>query len=227
MQTLEVEDWGLIAYDEALRRQEETVQKVADEKSAGVLVVCHHPPTVTLGRKTQPDDLQGWKGPTFEIARGGRATYHGPSQVVMYPIWNLDFAHPGLPHRDLHWYLRNLENVMIRTVAEFGIEAQGRSLQKNTASKGEDIPGTEETGLWVGSQKLASIGIGVRRWVSFHGLALNVDDDPQAFVGIRPCGFAPQVMTSMEKLLGRHLDHELVKTKLIQNFLALLNPPLQ
>lgn len=215
MQTLEVEDWGLIAYDQALARQEDLVQKVAEAQSQGVLILCQHPATVTLGRKTGPEDITGWQGPTFEISRGGRATYHGPSQIVMYPIWNLDFKREGLPGRDLHWYLRSLEEVLIRTVGEFAIDAKGRSLQSAT-----DDPtlATEETGLWVGPHKLASIGIGVRRWVTFHGLALNVDDDPEAFVGIRPCGFDAQVMTSMEKLLGRNLDHEIVKTKLIQNF---------
>lgn len=214
MQLLEVQDWGLIPYDEALTRQEELVQQIADTESAGVVVLCHHPPTVTKGRKTPDTDIIDWKGPIFEIARGGSATYHGPSQIVMYPIYNLDFKREGMPRRDLHWYLRNLEQVMIETVAEFGITATGKSLQQKA---GVETP-SEETGLWIGAEKLASIGIGVRRWVTFHGLALNIDNDPEAFIGIRPCGFDVKVMTSMEKLLARNIDHELVQAKLIQNF---------
>lgn len=215
MSAVAVQDWGLIAYDEALRRQEELVQQVADQKSAGVLIVCRHSPTVTLGRKSTSEDLTGWSGPVFEIARGGRATYHGPSQIVMYPIWNLDFPRPGLPGRDLHWYLRSLEEVMIRAVAEYGVIAQGRSLQEKTPGQTD---ATEETGVWVGRQKLASIGIGVRRWVTFHGLALNVLDDPQAFQGIRPCGFTTNVMTSLEALLQRPVDITEVQQKLLKHF---------
>lgn len=209
------QDWGLIAYDEALRRQEDLVQKVADEKSAGFLIACQHPPTVTLGRKTTAEDLTGWSGPTFEIARGGRATYHGPSQIVMYPIWNLDFPRAGMPGRDLHWYLRSLEEVMVRAVAEYGIEAQGRSLQAKAPGA---EPATEETGVWVGREKLASIGIGVRRWVTFHGLAMNVQDDPEAFQGIRPCGFNTNVMTSLERLLGRPVLIADAQEKLLRHF---------
>lgn len=214
MQILEVEDWGLIDYQEALTRQEELVQATADSNSPGTLVLCYHPPTVTLGRKTAPSDITDWSGPTYEISRGGSATYHGPSQVVMYPIWNLNLERAGLPTRDLHWYLRSLEKVLIQTVAEYGVEAQGRSLQ----AKANDEVKTEETGLWVGPQKLASIGIGVRRWVTYHGLALNVDDDPEAFQGIRPCGFDPGVMTNLERLCETALDHEVLKTRLLKNF---------
>lgn len=208
MPILEVEDWGLTDYAQALNRQEELVQKVANDRLPGVVVLCSHPPVVTLGRKAEPRDTAGWTGPVMEISRGGKATYHGPSQIVMYPIWNLDVEHPKRPHRDIHWYLRSLEEVMIRAVKDFGLEAQGRSLQNDS----------EETGLWVGRQKLASIGIGVRRWVSFHGLALNVDHDPLAFQGIRPCGMDPDVMVSMEKLLGQPVDHELVKARLLKHF---------
>lgn len=227
-----IEDWGLIEYSEALARQEALVEKVATEKSRGVLVICQHPAVVTLGRKTQPDDLQGWTGPTIEISRGGRATYHGPSQLVLYPIWNLDSSENPRP-RDLHWYLRSLETVIINTVRDFGIIAQGRSLQEKVQA-GQCAPGlsgaqmsssipsqpssSEETGVWVGKQKLASLGIAVRKWVTFHGLALNVDEDSLAFQGIRPCGFNSDVMTSMEKLCGHGIDHEVLKAKLIQNF---------
>lgn len=192
------------------------MQKTADKKSAGYLIACRHPPTVTLGRKTTAEDLTGWSGPVFEIARGGRATYHGPSQIVLYPIWNLDFPRAGLPGRDLHWYLRSLEEVMVRAVAEYGIEAQGRSLQARGGAEGE--PAAEETGVWVGREKLASIGIGVRRWVTFHGLALNVLDDPAAFQGIRPCGFSTNVMTSLERLLGRPVEIADVQAKLLRHF---------
>lgn len=193
-------DWGLIDYKTALAQQESLVEQVAAEKSVGTVVFCSHPPVVTLGRKTQPGDVFGWTGHVEEISRGGRATYHGPSQLVIYPIFNLDFAKNK---RDLHWYLRSFENAIVETMKRYGIQAKGRSLQSHDLENSQ-----EETGVWVGNRKLASIGIAVRKWVTFHGAAINVDHDPEAFQGMKPCGFNSSTMISMEKILDQKIDRE-------------------
>lgn len=203
---LVVQDWGLIDYQEAFKRQMDLADLVHHELARETLVVCSHPPVVTLGRGTKEGDVDGWSGEIVEINRGGRATYHGPSQLVVYPI--LDLNHRS---RDLHLFLRLLETAIVNTLAEHGISATGRS---------EEI---EATGVWVGPRKLASIGIGVRKWTTFHGLALNVEHDPQAFRGLRPCGFSPETMTSMEEILGRKPDREQVKASLVAHLRKLLN----
>jgi lipoate-protein ligase B len=121
--------------------------------------------------------------PVYEVERGGGVTYHGPGQLVGYPIFLL-----GEHERDLHRLLRDIEQALIDAVARFGVDAGRR-------------PGL--TGIWVGERKLASIGVAVRRWVTWHGFALNVTTDLARFEAIRPCGLSPEVMTSMQALLGR------------------------
>jgi lipoyl(octanoyl) transferase len=208
------QDWGLIEYGEAMRRQSDLVDLVHQELARDTVVFCSHPPIVTLGRGTLPGDVYAWKGPTAEVNRGGRATYHGPSQVIVYPILDLN-----LRLRDLHQHMRTLENVVIQTLADYGIASSGKSIQQDSAD--ESI---EATGVWVGSRKIASIGIGVRKWVSFHGLALNVDRDEKAFLGMKPCGFNAETMISMEEILGRKVDHEEVKSKLQKYLLDAQGP---
>ncbi len=198
--TLEILDWGLIDYRQALKQQEELVNQVHASKS-GVLVTCTHPPVVTTGRRTAPEDFSGWTGETIEVSRGGQATYHGPSQLVIYPI---------LPIRDIPAYLRSLETAIVRAVATLGVTAM--TSVEQAPHKSDDL---NNTGVWVGSQKLASIGIAVRRWISFHGLALNVDHDPQAFKGINPCGYSQNTMTSLEKILGKKVDRKILTETLV------------
>lgn len=197
MPTLKFEDWGLIDYQEALNKQLERVQEVAESQSEnfGFLVFCTHPPVVTLGRKTQPGDVFGWQGPVIEIARGGRATYHGPSQLVVYPIFKI---------KDIGRYLRTMEDAIIDVLKSYGVEAIGKTLQKKTDTTEE----TEETGVWVGRQKIASLGIGVKKWVTYHGAAINIDYDTQAFQGLKPCGFSPETMVSLEQLAGHQIDRK-------------------
>ena len=161
---------------------------------------------VTLGRATQPGDVFSWQGPTVEVSRGGRATYHGPNQIVSYPILNLERR-----GRDLHKYMRDLETAIVRTLKTFGIEAAGRA----DAS-------IEATGVWLGERKLASIGIGVRKWVSYHGLALNVSHDPKAFRGMKPCGFSTDTMLSMEEVLGQPVDKFAVQEELTRQLVSIL-----
>lgn len=202
---LNIQDWGLVDYSDGLQRQLDLVDLVAQELARETLVFCSHSPVVTLGRATREGDVFAWKGETVEVNRGGRATYHGPSQIVVYPI--LDLNHRG---RDLHKYMRLLEEAVVRTLADFGIASSGRSPQIQEG----DAEAVEATGVWVGSRKIASIGIGARKWITFHGLALNVDADEQAFSGMKPCGFLRETMVSMEELLGGRVDREQVKTSL-------------
>ncbi|MEQ1878584.1 MAG: lipoyl(octanoyl) transferase LipB [Bdellovibrionia bacterium] len=185
---IKIVNWGLIEYQEALNQQLELVEMVQVDPKNETIIFCAHPPVVTLGRATEPGDVSGWTGPVHEIQRGGRATYHGPSQLVVYPILDLDSR-----GRDLHGYIRGLENAIIATLGCFGLEGK--------AEKGA-------TGVWVGDKKVASIGIGVKKWVTYHGLALNVRHDPQAFQGINPCGFEAGTMTSIEELLGTAVEQE-------------------
>lgn len=205
---LTVENWGLVDYREALDRQlrahDEIVGSlVSTAPLAGKLIFCSHPPVVTLGRKYDPVEIQGWKGETLEVARGGKSTYHGPSQLVCYPILNLN--HPSFGRvRDIGWYLRALEAAIVRLLADDGIEAEGRAFRKG--NEGTETAGGVETGVWVGGKKIASLGIGIRSWVTFHGAALNLTEDPQAFVGLRPCGFEASIMTNAERISGRKIN---------------------
>lgn len=204
MPALEVIDWGLIDYRQALQQQEALVEKVAHTKS-GFLILCSHPPIVTLGRKTTSEDLIGWKGDTIEISRGGRATYHGPSQLVAYPI---------LPVKDIHAYLRKLEEAVVKAIAPEGLRAQTSA--EHAPDRKEDL---NNTGVWIDGKKVASIGIAVRKWIAFHGLALNVDQDTEAFKGINPCGYSQDTMTSLEQLTGRKIDRKIISENLAKELL--------
>ncbi len=200
-----VENWGEISYREALARQEEYVDQVSRELRRETLVFCTHPPIVTLGRGTKPGDVFGWSGETVEVSRGGRATYHGPTQVVVYPI--LDLNSRG---RDLHKYMRQLEDSMLEVLSSFGIAATANALQVEDGSS----DAAPATGVWIGTKKVGSIGIAARRWVSYHGLALNIEFDPLAFQGMKPCGFAPGSVVSMEEILGQKPARGTVESRL-------------
>ncbi len=181
------ENWGLIDYECALERQLKYSDELYENRRSSTVVFCSHQPIVTLGRRTKTADVGSWEGKTLQVNRGGGATYHGPSQIVGYPILNLkDFD------CDLHAHLRSIETAVAGALATVGIAARGRQ-QENS----------EATGVWIGDKKIASIGIGVRKWISMHGFALNVEHDTGAFDGIQPCGFKKEVMTSVEEVLGR------------------------
>lgn len=199
---MKFEDWGKVEYAEACERQLRLVQEV----SAGGeerLVFCTHPPVVTKGRGTTAEDMTGWEGSTIESSRGGRATYHGPSQIVIYPILDLTKSRVHLKERDIHAYLRSLEEITAVGLRELGV---------GKAERRESAPGELSlTGVWVGPKKIASVGIAVRKWISYHGVALNILSDPSAHKGIRPCGFAPDVMTSLEEQIGAPADLNVCK----------------
>jgi len=191
-------DWGLIDYSEALERQMTLVEKVASGEMPDTVVFCSHPPVVTLGRSSKPQDLTGWQGDLIEVSRGGRATYHGPNQLVIYPILNLSRERKSLKVRDIGAYLRSLESILIDVLGDVEILANAKTID-GVDESGDKI---SATGVWVGDKKIASIGIAVKKWVTYHGLALNVRKDPLAFQGLRPCGFNANIMTSIEEVLS-------------------------
>ncbi len=211
-------DWGLIDYQKALSQQIALAEKTAEESLPGTIVFCSHPEIVTLGSKTRSDDVISWDGPQIQISRGGRATYHGPSQLVIYPIINLNLPSPTRPAKDIHIFLRQFESAIIETLKDYDIKALGKSLQK----KNSEAEGQDETGVWFQDQKLASLGIQVKRWVSLHGAAINLEHDSQAFRGIKPCGFEPERMISVEKILNKKLNRNEFKAQLLQRLQAFL-----
>jgi lipoyl(octanoyl) transferase len=188
---LVVQDLGRRPYGEVLELQRNLCrQRIAGEVSEDILLLVEHEPVVTLGRGTRPESLPLSRAEierrgveVFEVERGGDVTYHGPGQLVGYPVLDLS------RHRqDLHWYLRRLETGVITALGSLGIEAEAN-------------PGL--TGVWTRGRKLASIGIHVKQWVTFHGFALNVNTDLSYFDLIVPCGIRDVVMTSVAGELGR------------------------
>jgi lipoate-protein ligase B len=187
-------DLGLREYGEVWELQRELVGKRQRDEIPDTLVLVEHPHVITLGRGTHKENvLAPGDTPLFEIERGGDVTYHGPGQLVGYPIFLL-----RQPERDLHLYLRNLEESLIRAVAHFGIVAERKA---------------GWTGVWVagGARKLASIGVAVKRWVTLHGFALNVSTDLARFTSINPCGLDATAMGSMQSVLGAPLSFDEVK----------------
>jgi lipoyl(octanoyl) transferase len=187
-------DLGLMGYAEAWELQKRVVAARKAGAIEDVLLLCEHPHVITQGRSGKRENLLAsehvlkQKGVEFHATdRGGDITYHGPGQIVGYPILNL-----GAIRRDVVWYVRMLEEAMIRATAHFGITA-------------ERVAG--KTGIWVGDTggeaKLAAIGVHISRWVTSHGFAYNVSTDLRFFDLIVPCGIADRKATSLEKLLGR------------------------
>lgn len=210
-QNMEIQNWGLIDYFESQKKQLDLVEKVYSENLPGVIVFCTHPEVVTLGRATEDGDVFGWNGPIAEISRGGRATYHGPSQLVIYPIINLKHsARPENRLQDVVGHLRQLENSIIDWLKTLGIKSVGKSLDIENREPQVDYKGNalDETGVWADGKKVASLGIAVKKWVTYHGAAINLFEDPQAFRGMHPCGFSQSVMTNVESLIGKKVDFE-------------------
>jgi lipoyl(octanoyl) transferase len=203
-------DLGLIGYAEAYALQKRLVAARKADAIEDVLLLCEHKPVITQGRNGKRENLLvsepllQQKGVEFyETSRGGDITFHGPGQAVGYPILNL-----GAIHKDVVWYVRMLEETMMRTTAEFGVEAfrvEGK------------------TGIWVNTasgpeEKLGAIGVHISRWVTSHGFAYNVSTDLQYFDLIVPCGIAGRKATSLEKLLGRTIESSEVAARLARHF---------
>jgi lipoate-protein ligase B len=189
---------GQREYTEVLELQRKLVDLRAKKLIPDTLILVQHPHVFTVGKGVSgeiPPQIVGV--PVFRIERVGQWTYHGLGQIVGYPILDLNER-----KRDIHGFLRNIEQTLILTIREFGI-AGGRG---------------EQTGVWVGSKKIASIGAAIRNWVSFHGFALNANTDLNYFYKINPCGFSGSTMTSMKALLGTDLNLRDVKEQVRKKF---------
>ncbi len=182
MKNPEVQKPGRLSYEQGLDLQNRIVEAVLDGSGPETLILLEHEPVFTIGRtrdRTSLGDAPHLPFPVFETNRGGQATYHGPGQLVGYPILDLNIR-----GRDLHRYLRFLEGFLIELCGHYGVEA-GR------------VEGL--TGVWVGNRKIASLGVGVKRWVTMHGFALNVTRESLVpFHAITPCGIQGVTMTCLE-----------------------------
>jgi lipoyl(octanoyl) transferase len=207
MRPLEVRRLGLVPYAEALSLQRALVEERRAGRVPDLLLLLQHPPVITLGVSGDggrshvlagPERLRELGIEIHEAGRGGDVTYHGPGQIVGYPILDLR------PNRcDVHRYVRDVEEVMIRVCADYGVEA-GRL--------------TGLTGTWVGAEKVGAIGIRISRWITSHGFAFNVRPDLEHFTLIVPCGIGDRGVTSLERATGRSIDLPEVEDRLVRHF---------
>lgn len=213
-ETLEliVRKLGRIDYMDALRLQEELVIKRQEQLIPDTLLLLEHPPVITLGRrgkysniKVPPETLKQNNTEIYETDRGGDVTYHGPGQIVGYPIF--DLKKHG---RDIKQFVWNIEEVFIRMLKEqFNIEAHRE--------------GKEYTGVWVGKDKITAIGISVKKWVTMHGFAFNVNTNLDHFDWIIPCGLNDRGVTSLQKLVGKHMDFDEIMELTADYFCKIFN----
>ena len=203
-------DLGLIDYKEAWDLQKSIHQLRAENKIDDVLFLLEHPHTYTLGKIADKNNLVGDdkylsdnKISVYDIDRGGDITYHGPGQIVGYPIISLTNW-----KQDTHKYLRALEEVIISTCADYGL--RGNRVDKYT-------------GVWLDERKICAIGIKVSRWITMHGFAFNINTDLKLFNGIIPCGISDKEVTSLKKELGKEISLNDVKEKIIHHFGEIFN----
>ena len=198
-------DLGLANFQRALDFQKETHSAVKNNGLSSALILCRHYPVITLGRPAHREniliteaELRNRGIAVYEIERGGDVTCHGPGQLMVYPVFNLNYL-----KKDIHWFLRQLEETVIVYLSSLGI-------------KGERRPGL--TGVWINRRKISSIGIAIKNWTTFHGLSLNVlNSDLANYKLIKPCGMNIE-MTSLEDELGRIIEFESVNEGLIRRF---------
>lgn len=188
-------DLGLVNYDEADQLQ----HKLLNDKKQGkdkndYLILSEFHDIITLGRNSNLDNILTNDIPIKKISRGGDVTYHGPGQIVIYPVIDLNNL-----FKDVHKYIRLLEEIIIKFLAEYDVCGARRE---------------GYTGVWVGNEKIASIGVGVSRWITYHGIGLNINTNLKKFDSIVPCGIKDKKMTSLQKILGKSIDMLEVKEKL-------------
>jgi lipoate-protein ligase B len=197
---------GLTPYDQAHALQVDLVEQRKRDEISDQFLLLEHPHVITLGRAANRANVLADEATRaqfgvelFETGRGGDVTYHGPGQLVGYPIIKLL---PG--HQDIRRYVRNIQEVLIRAARDFGVEAEPR--------------GGDHVGVWVGDEKLGAIGVRVSRWVTMHGFAFNVTTDLNYFQLIIPCGIRGHGVTSLQKLLGRHIEMSAVAQSVTRHF---------
>ena len=198
-------DLGLLGYEKAWGLQHSLWERRVKEELPDVLLFVEHSHVITLGRRgnrshliASAETLEALKVPVFHVERGGDVTYHGPGQIVAYPIFHLK----RYGYRLLH-FVEALEEVMIRVLRDFGIEGERNALNR---------------GVWVGNEKIGSVGVAIKRWVSFHGIALNYETDLRYFDLINPCGLEGVKMTSMAKSLGKPVPRERLLSSFYHRF---------
>ena len=211
---IEVRRLGIVPYAEALELQRQLVERRKAGDIPDQLLLLQHPPVITLGVKARSErthvvaseDALALRGiEIFESGRGGDVTFHGPGQIVGYPILDLR------PDRcDVHRYVRDLEEVVIRTLGAFDVKAERAS---------------GLTGVWVGTDKVAAIGVRIARWITSHGFALNVNTDLSHFDLIVPCGISDRGVTSLERLLGRTVELASVQNAIVSAFSNVFGVP--
>jgi lipoate-protein ligase B len=196
---------GVMDYEDAYRLQKQLLEERLDGRIPDTLLLLEHPPTITVGKSgklenilASPEELAQKGVSLVFIDRGGDVTYHGPGQLVGYPIFDLRGW-----EKDIHRYIHNLEETIIRTLKDFYIES-GRD--KN------------HPGVWVGNREIAAIGLRLKKWITMHGFALNVNTELEHFSLINPCGFSDRTATSISRLLGREVALEAVTERLLAHF---------
>lgn len=207
---MKVTEWrllrlGIVDYVLAHDLQKKILLERIDDKCPDHLILLQHNPVITIGRSGDNKNilasktlLESFGITVHEIERGGDVTYHGPGQLTGYPIIDLRSY-----QKDVHWYLRQLEEVIIRFLSDYNIA-------------GKRVSGY--TGVWVGDEKIAAIGVAVKRWVTYHGFALNVNPDLSHFKLINPCGITDKEVTSIVKILGHDVSMEEVEDKVVSAF---------
>jgi len=198
MNSLNILDLGLTEYQRALDIQKTLVKERLDNSTSDTLLLLEHPHVVTLGKQTNPNDVLNNSIPIVKIDRGGSATYHGPGQLIGYIIMDLRSKGISVPI-----LISKIHEIIILTLDELDIKAKRK---KN------------DTGVWIDQKKIASIGLSVRNWITYHGFSLNVNTDLERFNTIRPCGYDSQVMTSVNSIKRKEYSKEVIQTKIIRNF---------
>ncbi len=191
-------DLGYMEYEKSLQIQKIIVDKRQTNALPDVLLTVEHPHIYTIGRRGKIEDIPQTTIPIVRVERGGTATYHGPGQLVAYPIVSLQKA-----CLDVHQFVNMLEEVGILLLKDYKVNA-------------ERIEG--KPGVWVNGKKIASIGLAIKNWITYHGIAINVNVDLRYFHGIKPCGFSPDIITSLNEILGRDISMNEVKRKFTQHF---------
>ena len=219
-------DLGLMGFEEAFELQKRIVAARKAEAIGDVLLLCEHPHVITLGRSGKRENLLAservlaQKGVEFHATnRGGDITYHGPGQIVGYPVIQL-----AAIRRDVVWYVRMLEEVMIRTCGDFGVAARreegktGVWIEPLKRDSPQSTQSSQSSDSAAAAEKIGAIGVHISRWVTSHGFAFNVATDLRYFELIVPCGIAERKATSLEKVLGRAVKRNEAATKIVEHF---------
>lgn len=189
---------GLVGYDRALKWQKGLVKMRLEGLARDTIILLEHPPVITVGRSGHDENFSNCKLEPVFVERGGDVTYHGPGQLVAYFVF--DLTRRG---RDLHRFMADLQQGIIDTFADYGIQCRKDD---------------EHTGVWTDDKKIASVGIAVKKWVTFHGIAVNLNTDLKQFEEINPCGLQADLMTSAKARLGRKLNLDEFGLKLIEHY---------